>query len=74
MAVRQNRTKLGILFGTAIIAITLATSGCTMPYGKQFRDTALPGIQSGVQSILTGFVDGVFASIEPEADSNDASP
>lgn len=74
MAARHHRTKLGISIVTAIIAMTITSSGCTMPYGRQFRDTALPGIQSGVQSILTGFVDGVFASIEPEADSSDASP
>lgn len=53
-------------------SVLLASSGaCDAPTGRQFRDAALPAIQSGVQSILSGFVDGVFASIAVENDNPD---
>lgn len=49
----------------------LYTGACETPYGVQFRDAALPNIQTGVHAILDGFVDGVFAAIEPEQDGDD---
>lgn len=58
---------------TSAIATSMLVAGCTVPYGPQFRDTALPAIQTGVHSILDGFVDGVFASIEPENDGDSES-
>lgn len=55
-------------------SVLLASSGaCETPTGRQFRDAALPAIQSGVQSILSGFVDGVFASIAVETTNADDS-
>lgn len=39
--------------------------GCSLT-GTQFRDVALPGLQTGVTSIVNALLDGVFAVIEPE--------
>jgi hypothetical protein len=51
-----------------LMAVAAGVAGCTVPYGPQFREVALPAIQTGVHSILDGFVNGVFATIEPEND------
>jgi hypothetical protein len=58
----------------SLAALTwLGLTGCDVPYGPQFREAALPSLQAGLTQILTGFVDGVFAAIEPEADGDDSA-
>ena len=49
---------------TAAIALSTQT-GC--PGGRQFREAALPAVQTGVDSILDGIVDGIFAAIAVES-------
>lgn len=44
-----------------------AMAGCIPIKGTEFRDAALPAIQTGVNAILDGLVTGIFAAIEPEA-------
>lgn len=64
-SVKQMLNKMSL--GVVVVAAVCLT-GCTIPYGPQFREVALPAIQTGVHSILDGFVNGVFATIEPEND------
>lgn len=46
-----------------------AMAGCIPIKGSEFRDAALPAIESGVNAIIDGFVTGIFAAIEPEAET-----
>lgn len=43
--------------------------GCDSDF-DEFRTTVTPGLRTGVNAILDGLVDGVFAVIEPNADSD----
>lgn len=45
--------------------------GCVPIFSERFRDAALPGIESGVNDIIDGFVDGIFAAVETRSDSGD---
>jgi hypothetical protein len=42
--------------------------GCTA--GRDFRDAALPSLRTGVDAIVDGLLDGIFAVIEPEPQGN----
>ena len=65
----MSRPNMRGLSAAAVIiaaAIVLSTqTGC--PGGTQFREAALPAVQTGVDSILDGIVDGIFAAIAPES-------
>lgn len=65
----MNRHAFSIsqLIILALLWATSAASGCTLP--REFRTAANPALQSGLTSILTGLVDGVFAVIEPEPET-----
>ena len=65
------RPSLARLSG-AVVLITAATAwiaqtGCLA--GTEFRAAALPAVESGVEQILDGLVDGIFAAIQPETTS-----
>ena len=46
-----------------------------IPYsGTQFRETALPAVQTGVSAIMNGLLDGLFASIEVETAAAEPIP
>lgn len=66
----RHRAVVLLSGGSVLLA---STGACETPTGRQFRDAALPAIQTGVQSILSGFVDGVFASIAVETNGTDDS-
>ena len=51
----------------AIGLLIVLQSGCIPIEGTEFRDAALPAIETGINAILDGLVDGIFAVIEPEA-------
>lgn len=56
-----------------VLYVVLAASACmsaSCTFGREFRDAAIPSLQTGVTSILTGLVNGVFAAIEPEPDAD----
>ena len=66
------RPSLARLSG-AVALITAATAlvtqtGCLA--GTEFRAAALPALESGVEQILDGLVDGIFAAIQPESSSD----
>jgi hypothetical protein len=54
------RTAAAALAGTVV-------ASCVDGTGREFREAALPAVQTGINAILDGLVDGVFASIEPDA-------
>jgi len=67
---KSKRTSLCVcLLSLAFIAL----GGCVPVEGRQFREAALPAIESGMSSILNGILDGVFASIEVESSTSDNS-
>lgn len=61
----------------ALVA-ALAASSCLWQafscssYGKEFRAAATPSLESGVNALLDGFVAGIFAVVEPDADGGEA--
>ena len=60
-------------FGLSVCLLGLAPilqGGCIPIQGTQFREAALPAIETGMSSILNGILDGVFASIEVENDQS----
>jgi hypothetical protein len=62
---RRYSRRLSIATVTIAGAILLTTqTGC--PAGTDFRDAALPAVRTGVESILDGILDGIFAALEPE--------
>jgi len=64
----HKRHTRNMLFALALMTMaTLPATSCT--FGREFREAAGPALQSGVTSILTGLVNGVFAAIEPETDA-----
>ena len=60
--------RLKLVTTAAVALVAVACCGCLT--GKDFREAAGPAMESGVNLILDGLVDGIFAVIEPEADSN----
>ena len=57
---------------TGIVAaiLLMGSTGCIPTRGVQFREAALPAIESGVSSIMNGVLDGIFAAIEPETSAS----
>ena len=61
-----NRTEGSFLIRVLASCALIATlSGCLT--GPQFRQAALPAIEGGIEQILDGLVDGVFAAINVES-------
>ena len=61
-----NRTRGEFRILVLAACTVIATlSGCLT--GPQFRQAALPAIEGGIEQILDGLVDGVFAAIEVES-------
>ena len=62
-----NRTKSCLVVRALVSCSLIVTlSGCLT--GPQFRQAALPAIEGGIEQILDGLVDGVFAAIQVESD------
>lgn len=67
------RTHSGKLRPACILAtVVLLTTGCGVG-GKEFRDAALPDIETGIRAVLDGLVNGVFAVVEPEPNEVDGA-
>jgi len=64
------------LVGIGFICLTsMRLSGCGA-FSQQFRSAATPSLRTGVNAILDGFVQGIFAVVDPNApnsNSNSAS-
>ena len=67
-------TKLSRSFVIGLGIASLAGQAGCIPYsGTQFRETAIPSLQTGVTSIMNGLIDGIFAAIEVEPETSDES-
>lgn len=63
--------KLAFLFAVlALMAAPLAVSGCEESLRREFRSVAGDAVQTGVNSILSGLVDGLFAIIDTTDNGN----
>lgn len=60
----HGRIALSLCIG---LGLTIA-SGCRE--AEEFRAVAGNQVQSGLTSIVTGLIDGIFAVIEPDANEN----
>lgn len=56
-------------FGRLSVAMVLVAMSAGCSYNAAFRSVAVPSVQSGVTQILTGLVDGMFATITPPTTS-----
>ena len=67
---RPSRTCGAIL---ALIALPLAfTAGCGDEVSKEFREAALGSIETGMNAVVDGLLDGFFAVAEPDSTSTDS--
>jgi len=67
-------TKLSRSFVIGLGIAALASQAGCIPYsGTQFRETAIPSLQTGVTSIMNGLIDGIFAAIEVEPETSSGS-
>lgn len=62
MATYKHRL-LVLMIGGGMALLTMG--GCAQ--AEEFRAVAVGQVQSGLTSIVTGLIDGVFAVIEPDA-------
>lgn len=61
---RSSRVRM-CATASILAAFAAGASGCAMD-GRQFREAALPMIETGTAAILNGILDGIFATIEVE--------
>ena len=63
--------RLSRMLAISVFAAALTTQfGCE--FGREFREAAVPLVESGVKDIVNGMLDGLFAAIEPD-DTTDGS-
>ena len=68
MAVSNRIWLTRVLAATGAMAVLMSQTACVT--GRQFREAALPSLESGVSLMLDGVVDGLFATIEVETPAN----
>ncbi|MBI1824944.1 MAG: hypothetical protein HY287_14475 [Planctomycetes bacterium] len=66
MKTTQCRSLATIGIGLLLL---LGATGCIVT-GKDFRTVATPEFQTGVKSLLNGFVDGLFAAMAVDSSSS----
>ncbi len=64
---RKVRTMAALLAGPLL---ALQPPGCDEGLLREFRSASAGSVQSGVTSIVTGFIDGFFALYEADANAN----
>ncbi|MCA9250870.1 MAG: hypothetical protein R3E58_20970 [Phycisphaerae bacterium] len=60
----RNKHRLLVLMTGGSLTLSMA-GGCAQ--AEEFRAIASGQVQSGLTSIVTGLIDGLFAVIEPDA-------
>ena len=65
---KKSATLLPVWMLTGLVAMSLVQTACVT--GRQFREAALPSLESGMDLILDGVVDGLFAAIDVESSSD----
>ena len=67
---RSRRARVWMSIATVVGGSgLLPVSACNGVLGRQFRTAAGDSIEQGVQSIVSGVLDGVFAILEPDSDT-----
>lgn len=61
---RRSKNSHRLLEALAVLATVLAATGCRDAQG--FRTASGDALQTGVQAIATGLIDGFFAVYQPE--------
>jgi hypothetical protein len=61
---RTNRIAWRTVAWLALAA--LACTGCESDMAKEFRTAARPQLEAGVDSLVSGLLDGAFALWEPD--------
>ena len=68
MTGQRTRVRRSQALAVAIASIALSgVTGCVT--GREFREAAGPAFQTGVTAIVNGLLDGLFAIIEPDANT-----
>ena len=62
---RPRRIAVRWMAGVTAAGLLALATGCTLT-DKEFRTIAGPQLEAGINSILDGLVDGLFAVIEPD--------
>ncbi len=70
-----NRRKVYCVLGLALALPATTGAGCN-EYMDEFRAAASPSLRTGVDALVDGFVEGVFAVVEPdeEGEGNTNAP
>ena len=69
---RQTRVRRSRKLAIGIGTVALASQAACIPYsGTQFREAAIPAVQTGMSSIMNGLLDGLFAAIEVEKQTDE---
>lgn len=68
---RMSRRMRGVMRWAAVIGGSgiLPLSACNGEIGRQFRTAAGASLETGVQTIVSGLLDGVFAVLEPDPET-----
>ena len=64
---RISRKKTGWALSIVIASCALLQTGCKP--GVDFVGAALPSLETGLNAIVDGLLDGLFAIIEPEPEN-----
>lgn len=62
----RGATRWAVVIGGSCV---LPLAACNGEIGRQFRTAAGASLETGVQAIVSGLLDGVFAVIEPEPET-----
>ena len=69
--INRGRAPLRLIATVGLALATVTQPGC-VPIGTEFREAAGPALEEGLNSIMDGLLDGLFAAIEPDGtDSSD---
>lgn len=63
---RQSNLRRILPRAATLLLAVAAVAGTGCDIGAEFRAAAGPSLKSGVDSILDGVVEGLFAVLEPE--------
>ncbi|MFQ5590332.1 MAG: hypothetical protein ACE5HE_04125 [Phycisphaerae bacterium] len=64
MNVQRHSQLVRVLSAAGVTALLIGQAACVT--GRQFREAALPELESGVNLILDGVVEGLFAAVAVE--------
>ncbi len=63
--------RIRAILGTLVLMTLLVGADCQDDVRDEFRTASAQSLQAGVNAILDGLVDGLFAVFDPEMDGAD---